>query len=158
MARIDLAADGLVRTVVGRHGFAAAGILTDWPEIVGARIAAGSQPLRLQFPRGARSHGVLHVRVATALALEIQHSEPQLIERINRYFGYAAVQRIRLSQGPVGPRDPGGPPPRPDLSAAARQAIDTSVAAVPEAGLRDALAELGALIAAADAARDGESS
>ena len=83
-----------------RRGLAEAGVLTDWPSIVGEALAARCQPVKLTG--SGRGHGgILHVHVAGSAALELQHSEPQLLERINSLF--------RLS---------GGGPPAPDPSAA----------------------------------------
>ena len=90
-----------------KRGFAEARILSDWPVIVGERFAAVTLPEKLTFPRGntggGKRDGLLHVRVGAPLATELQHLEPQIIERINGYFGYNAVARLKLIQGPVTP-------------------------------------------------------
>ncbi|MED5359394.1 MAG: DciA family protein, partial [Pseudomonadota bacterium] len=49
--------------------------------------------------------GTLHLRVAPVAALELQHEAPRLIERINGYFGYAAVAELRLVQAPLKKRN-----------------------------------------------------
>ena len=36
---------------------------------------------------------------AGPFAITLQHVEPQIVERVNRFFGYAAVTRIALRQG-----------------------------------------------------------
>ncbi len=127
-----------------RRGFAEAGILTHWPDIVGSHIAAETAPERLSFARGARRDGTLHVRVAGALATELQHLAPQLIERINTYFGYAAVGRLAISQAPL----PAAPEPRqtptpaaPDPAADA--ALADGLGSIADDGLKGALFRLG---------------
>src|SRR5918996_2842921 len=106
----------LLDPVSRRRGLAEARVLTDWPSIVGAGLAARCQPVKLTG--GGHGHGgILHVHVAGIAALELQHSEPQLIERINSYFGHPAVARLRLIQAPpvrrAAPWPPaGGGPPR----------------------------------------------
>lgn len=132
----------LTRSALGRRGFAEGGIVADWPAIVGPELAASSLPERLVFPHGARSGGTLHVRVSGALALELQHLEPQVIERINGYFGYAAVARLKLRQAPIPPRRVRRPDAAPLPPAAARE-IDSAVAGVADPDLRAALAGLG---------------
>lgn len=132
----------LTKTALGRRGFAEGGIVADWPAIVGAELAASSLPERLVFPQGARSGGTLHVRVSGALALELQHLEPQVIERINGYFGYAAVARLKLRQAPIPPR-PVRRPTAPMLQPEAAREIESVVAGVADPGLRTALAGLG---------------
>ena len=39
------------------------------------------------------------LRCLGAMALELQHQTPMLLERINSYFGYRAVAQLRLVQG-----------------------------------------------------------
>jgi hypothetical protein len=91
----------VTRKVLGRHGLAEGGLVTDWPDIVGPAIAERSMPLRLAFAGGERRNGTLFVRVSGPLALELQHLEPQILERLNGYFGYGAVARLKIQQGPV---------------------------------------------------------
>lgn len=83
------------------RGFAEAGILTDWPAIVGPYLAGHTMPEKISFPRGSRSAGTLHVVSESAFAPELQHVEPQLLERINGYFGYGAVCRLKIQHGRV---------------------------------------------------------
>ena len=91
---------GLTKHVLGKRGIGQASIITDWAKIVGENIAQHSQPDRLAFPKGKRTGATLHIRVLGALATELQHLEPMVIERINSHFGYRAVDRIRLIQAP----------------------------------------------------------
>ena len=92
---------------------------------------------------------MLTIHVGGAFALELQHSEPQLIERINDFFGYPAVARLRLIQAPPAPpvkrRAPRAVRP---LAAAELGALAALVEAVRPPALRAALAELGRTVAA----------
>ncbi|GIK96213.1 MAG: hypothetical protein BroJett029_04220 [Alphaproteobacteria bacterium] len=132
----------LTRPALGRRGFAEGGIVADWPEIVGPDLAAASLPERLAFPRGARRDGTLHVRVSGALALELQHLEPMVVERINGYFGYRAVGRLKIRQGPI-PRSRRRQPPPVPVDPAASGEVDHAVSLVSDPGLRSALAGFG---------------
>ena len=92
----------VARRALGRRGFSDAGLIADWPNVVGATIARCSQPLRLTFVRAKeRRDGTLLLRVAPGFALELQHLEPQLLERINSHFGYSAVAKLKFQQGPL---------------------------------------------------------
>lgn len=91
----------IVRRAFGRQGFAEPGVLLRWPEIVGETLARFSLPERLAFPQGERSQGTLHLKVDGQFALELQHLEPLIIERINAFFGYGAVARIAILQAPI---------------------------------------------------------
>jgi hypothetical protein len=75
---------GLAKKTIGKRGFAEAGLITGWEDIVGPELAASCWPDRLTFTPGRRDGGTLRIRVAGGFALELQHMEPQLLERINR--------------------------------------------------------------------------
>lgn len=91
----------VTKPIFQKRGFAEAGILTDWPAIVGEHLARHTMPEKIAFARGARTAGVLHVVSESAFAPELQHLEPQVIERINGYFGYYAIGRLRIQHGRV---------------------------------------------------------
>lgn len=136
--------------VFRRRGFAEAGILTDWPHIVGTHLAAHSSPQKLSFPEGRRD-GTLYVLVSGAWAPELQHLAPQVIERINGYFGYRAVARLVLNQGPLPDTAGAGastataePPALPPSDAG--QGWDEELADIEDAELRAALKGLGAAL------------
>ena len=50
---------------------------------------------------GKKDDGTLHLVVRAAHAPLIQHVVPEIIERVNRFFGYRAVAQVRLRQGNV---------------------------------------------------------
>lgn len=84
-----------------KFGFVQSSIVTRWPEIVGAKLARVTAPESLRFPQGQKAEGVLSITVASAHAPVVQHVIPDVIARVNRFFGYAAVARVRLTQGTV---------------------------------------------------------
>ncbi len=135
------------------HGFPSASILSDWPEIIGAEFAAITAPEKLVWPRGSthtqdeeehtqrrsshrRAGATLILRVDGPRSLEIQHIAPQLLERINIYFGYRAVAELRIIQGPVHHNTP-QPLPAHDVK---EVALDTDI---EDEKLRTALEKLG---------------
>jgi hypothetical protein len=126
------------------HGFAEAGIVTDWPAIVGEALAAHSTPLRLGFPPGKRLEGTLHVSVSGALALELQHLEPLVLERINGYFGYRAVGHLKLVHDGRKPALPPDVTARPARDGAAPPpALPPGIEDIEDPALRQALERLG---------------
>ncbi|MDX1710232.1 MAG: DciA family protein [Rhodovibrionaceae bacterium] len=87
---------------LGKRALAERGLIAEWVDIVGGEVAAHCLPRKLSFPRRAeRREGVLTLRVEPGWALELQHLSPQLIERINGYFGYRAVAQLKFQQAPV---------------------------------------------------------
>ena len=84
-----------------RFGFVQSSLVSRWAEIVGERYAGASQPESLRFPHGQKADGVLTLVVRGAHAPMMQHIMPEIIERVNRFFGYAAVARVVIRQGEV---------------------------------------------------------
>ena len=84
-----------------RFGFVQSSIVSRWQEIVGDRFAGISAPESIRFPMGKKSQGVLTLVVEGAHAVTMQHVAPEIIERVNRFFGYPAVARLHVRQGLV---------------------------------------------------------
>jgi hypothetical protein len=84
-----------------RFGFVQSSIVSRWREIVGVRYAAVSSPESIRFPVGKKSRGVLTLVVEGAHAPMMQHVAPTIIERVNAFFGYPAVERVAFRQGIV---------------------------------------------------------
>ncbi len=101
------------RTAFRRFGFVQSSVVTRWPEIVGAAHARHCAPESIRFAHGEKAEGTLHLVVSAAHAPLIQHVVPEIIERVNRFFGYRAVAQVRMRQGVVAaPRaEPKAPPP-----------------------------------------------
>lgn len=93
-------------TAFRRFGFVQSSIVSRWKEIVGDRYATVSAPESIRFPQGKRAEGVLTLSVTGAHAPMMQHVVPVIIERVNRFFGYAAVARVVIRQGEVTKRAP----------------------------------------------------
>src|SRR5690242_5529948 len=78
-----------------KQGFASTELVTRWQEIVGTEIAAHSQPEKIQWPRPIGDDppepGTLVLRVEGPTAVEIQHLNRVILERVNRFFGWQAV-------------------------------------------------------------------
>jgi len=130
-----------------RQGFASAELVTRWTEIVGAEIATHSEPIKIQWQRPVegeeREPGTLVLRVSGPAAIEIQHLGGVICERVNRFLGWRAIDRLALRQAPLrrGRRKAARTP---DPVAAAR--VAATLGAVADDDLRAALARLGAAI------------
>jgi len=97
------------RAAFRRFGFVQSSVVTRWPEIVGERHARVCMPEAIRFPPGEKSDGILQLVVLPAHAPLIQHVIPEIMERVNRFFGYKAVSRVKLRQGEVKPPSAEGP-------------------------------------------------
>ncbi len=104
------------RTAFRRFGFVQSNVVTRWPEIVGPHHAKVCTPEAIRFPPGEKSDGILQLVVVPAHAPLIQQVIPEIMERVNRFFGYKAVARVKLRQGAVKPTHAEGKPkPPPSL-------------------------------------------
>ncbi|HEY6817621.1 MAG TPA: DciA family protein [Croceibacterium sp.] len=91
------------RAAFRRFGFVQSSVVTRWREIVGERHAQVCMPEAIRFPPGEKSGGILQLVVVPAHAPLIQHVIPEIVERVNRFFGYKAVAKVKLRQGEVKP-------------------------------------------------------
>lgn len=86
-----------------KFGFIQASLVTRWRDIVGDRLADVTEPAMIRFPVGQKAGGTLHLTISGAHAPMLQHVEPDLVAAVNRFFGYAAIARVRMTQGQVAP-------------------------------------------------------
>ena len=128
-----------------RFGFVQSSIVSRWSEIVGERYAKVSSPESIRFPMGQKAGGALTLLVEGAHAPLLQHLAPIIIERVNRFFGYAAVNRVVFRQGRALSAPP--KPTRPDLRPVPRE-LGAGLREIADPGLRACLESLAAQIAA----------
>ena len=89
----------IVKKLLGAKGMAEVEILSNWKDIVGEDLAKYSLPQRIEFKAGTRNNGTLHLMAASGgFAMEIQHRATLILEKINTFFGYQAVSRLKLIQ------------------------------------------------------------
>ncbi|MGB5078342.1 MAG: DciA family protein [Sphingorhabdus sp.] len=103
------------RAAFRRFGFVQSSVVSRWDEIVGTRYAAVSAPEAIRFPVGKKSEGTLELLVEGAHAPMMQHVIPEIIERVNRFFGYAAVAKVKVRQGAVARRSTPAPSATPQM-------------------------------------------
>lgn len=130
-----------------RFGFVQAALLARWREVVGPLYARWSAPESLRFPRGARAGGLLTIRVEGPFAPQLQHLEGPIIARCNQILGHQTVGRIRLVQGQVARAVAPVSPPARSPPPAPAEGAGTNLAGIGDAGLREALSDLAAVMA-----------
>jgi hypothetical protein len=152
VARLSSELPGLTKTAfrntLGGRGFAEAGLITEWAAIVGQDVARMSRPVQLAFPRGERKGGVITVECGGAAALELQHLKPQILDRINSHFGYAAVAELRFKQGSAPVKAGSRSRIRDSKPPTAVEIAETTaaIAAVPDGEIKASLMRLGLAI------------
>lgn len=101
----------VVAAAFEKYGFHTAEIMTSWETIVGADLARLTRPEAIKWPRGAkgrvasddeaRTGGATLVLASNpAFALEVSYRTQEIVDRINRYFGYRAIAQLRIVQTP----------------------------------------------------------
>lgn len=129
------------------RGFAVSRLLTHWAEVVGPDIARSARPVDVKYGRGFGATLTILTTGAEAPMLEMQ--KDRIRDRVNACYGYAAVQKIRITQTaasgfaegraqfePAPKQTPKPVPVPPEVRQSAKSVQDT--------GLRDALERLGA--------------
>ena len=143
----------LVAPALARQGLGETGLVTDWPEIVGARLAGACRPIEIQWPpRASRrdpeapvAPATLVLRVEGAFALETQHASAVILERVNAHLGWRCIGKLAFRQGPLDAaprRAPRAAPP----GARAREQAGRWAAPIESEDLREAVTRLGARV------------
>ena len=91
----------LTGKMIGKKAFVEADVIANWQNIVGDELFAFSTPIRIDFKKGERANGVLWVEtIGGAFALEMQSKCKMIVEKVNAFFGYSAVDNIKFVQNP----------------------------------------------------------
>jgi hypothetical protein len=136
----------VTKDALKKRGFFEYRLIEEWPLIVGEHMARYSSPLKVSFEINKRTDGVLHIQVGSAMALEFQHLQPIILDRISTYFGYKAIARLTLHQGgylplPAQPASVVHPAPM-------NENLSAIVASCTDEDLRNQLASLGTYLSA----------
>jgi hypothetical protein len=144
-------ATAILDPVLRRRAGISIGLVQSWDDIVGPRLARGSRPEKIQWPRRLSDDdpfepAVLVIACEGLAALHIQHETGEIISRVNAFLGFSAIGRIRIVQKPVTrPKAPERPVLRP-LAAEEKARIERSVGKIEDDGLRASLERLGASV------------
>ena len=123
-------------------------LLVAWEDLVGHEFAATTRPEKIDWPRRAHEDdpfepATLIVACEPASALFFQHEIASVLERTNQYFGFQAINRIRILQKPV-------TRPRHEqtagiakLSAEQENSLQSALSAISDPRLRETLSRLG---------------
>lgn len=91
----------VVKPVLKTRGFYDVDIISEWENIIGSEWAKQTCPHKLSFSAHSRRSGTLHLLVTPGASVLIQHIQPMIIDRINTYFGFDAVARLKIIHGYV---------------------------------------------------------
>ncbi|RCK99994.1 MAG: hypothetical protein JSC189_001344 [Candidatus Tokpelaia sp. JSC189] len=81
-------------------------LLENWSEIVGADVAEATRPLKIIWPHRMTADDIFEPAILVIAcegfsAIRLQHESSEVIQRINTFFGFAAIARLKIKQEPV---------------------------------------------------------
>lgn len=132
-------------------------LLAQWTSFAGVEMGRNTQPLKVKWQRRAvdlddasdgHEPGTLVIAATGMWALKLQHQTAEIIDNINRYFGYRAIGRIMIEQKPIAAPVPKTPMPKTPLPPKQAAEIDRLVAGVEDERLQATLRKLGRSIKA----------
>ncbi len=134
--------------VIARRTAMTIDLVAAWPDIAGERHADYTMPEKINWPRKATeddpfSPGTLVIRCDGARAVLIQHETSQIIERVNLFFGFHAIEKIRLVQKPVSRMTVKTNQCLPEPDAASAKRLDAILERIDDPQLRASLEKLG---------------
>ena len=88
----------IVKDMISAGDLVGADIILNWQEIVGKELASFCNPLKTKY-NPKEDHRTLYIEVpGGGFALEIQHKEQYILDKINSYIGYQAVHKLNIAQ------------------------------------------------------------
>lgn len=140
---------GRIRAASESRGFAQSRLLTQWSEVMGKDIAAISRPVEVSYGRGGMG-ATLTLLTTGANAPMLEMQKEQMRAKVNAVYGYNAIARVRITQTAATGFAEGqvlfeakSDGQEPVIPPQVRQQAAETASPVRDAGLRDALAQLG---------------
>jgi len=138
----------LLDPVIERRAGMTMDLVASWDEIVGQPHASHTRPEKLHWPRQISDDdpfepATLVVACDGGHAVFFQHDSTTIIARVNSYFGFAAVARLKLLQKPVANVPLKSRPAARSLEPQAQANLDSLLQSVENDELKSALKKMG---------------
>lgn len=97
----------LVDPIYASKGLSSSALIAAWPDLAGSSFVDCTMIETIKWPyqrsNGDPSYqgGILVIRVDGPKAVYLQHEEQQIIQRVNQFFGFSAITRLKITQGPI---------------------------------------------------------
>lgn len=123
-------------------------LMRAWPELVGDEFRDTTRPEKIDWPRRAHEDdpfkpATLVVACENQAALFFQHEQAPLMERINVFFGFEAIGRIRILQKAVMTEKKSEPAMTPKVSQADATRLASILDEIDDPDLKETLQKLG---------------
>ncbi|MEM8749360.1 MAG: DciA family protein [Pseudomonadota bacterium] len=141
----------LLDPVIERRAGMTTDLIAAWPDIVGERFCNVSRPEKFVWPaptmanddQDTFSPAMLVIACSGHHALFLQHDTTALIDRINGYFGFAAIDRVKIVQKQVVNQTKRGLQPLADVDGPSKERLSRLLEDVTDPDLRSALERMG---------------
>ena len=88
--------DALIEPLKVKFGRIQVQILLHWPEIAGEEISFFTEPYKVDI---INQHKVLYLIIKNpSYILNIQHRTNEILDKVSSFFGYKAIDHIRITQ------------------------------------------------------------
>ena len=96
----------IMEPVLARRSGMTLDLLNAWPELAGVEYRDYTRPEKINWPNRAHEDdpfkpGILVVACDGARALFFQHDLSRICARVNVFFGFTAIEKIKIVQKPV---------------------------------------------------------
>lgn len=89
----------LVKQILGKNAFIQIELMENWDEIVGEKLCRYVLPQKVSFNKDERTNGTLFLMVfGGAYAMEVENNKLNILQKINSFFGYEALNKIKIMQ------------------------------------------------------------
>ncbi len=88
----------IIKDMISAEDLIGVDIVMNWQKIIGKEIASFCTPLKTKYNPNDNKR-TLYVEVPVGgFALELQHKENYVLDKINSYIGYEAIHKLNISQ------------------------------------------------------------
>ena len=81
------------KKILKKDGFVYFEIIKNWKNIVGEKLFKDTAPLKI---KKINNENILSINVNKNIMIEIEYSRDQIIENINSYLGFNAINKIQI--------------------------------------------------------------
>ncbi|BDA83116.1 hypothetical protein Sa4125_06580 [Aureimonas sp. SA4125] len=139
----------LLDPVLARKAGMTTGLIAAWSELVGTKLDGVCRPDKLVWPprlheADAFKPATLVVACEGASVLRLQHQTSEVIARVNAFFGYPAIDRLKIVQRSVRTQRPDRRPVLRTLKPSELSDIAEMTDRIEDPRLKAALAAFGA--------------
>ena len=81
------------KKILKKEGFLHFEIMKNWKNIIGEKMFKDVVPLKI---KKINNENILTINVNKSVMMEIEYSRDQIVERVNSYLGFNAINKIQI--------------------------------------------------------------